>query len=725
MTEASIANLPAGAGPQGNLSWPAGGERAAIELAIKRDRSHIAAVACDSSLLPAQLAGLHVEVDGTRVPHQVNEDINPRCIVVRIPPRATLPETLTEVAVVMHAGPIPGAGQPVFSISVLPEEPALRAIHSRFALWRRIITLGNRKAPAFPLSHFDGRAYLKANPDVAEAVIAGRTVSGLQHYRRHGLREGRPYFLALGDRPNEGSLAEVFDSAAYLQANPDAEAAVRSGDIPSALDHFLKHGRAEGRKAFIHYPVARTAQRRAPARLRWGRRAGESGSQLGQDLWVAKRSGGKRDGYFVDIGATDGIHINNTYLLESSYGWKGICIEPDPVAFSKLARNRKALCSNACLWSVTGESLEFILASEFGAIAQVAGRDFHAGKRKTFEAAGKTIQVTTTSLNDLLSQQNAPRSIDYISLDTEGSEYEILRTFDFDRWKVALWTIEHNYTSQRARIYELMSAHGYRRVPAKFDDWYFLPTSDSDRAASTEGVVQDDLIYDVGFHVGEDTDFYLRKGFRVVAIEANPRLVEQARERFGSYIASGQLVLLNIGIGEREETLPFYVNKAVSEWSSFDEHIGTTRGEYHVIDVPVANLATIFEQQGIPYYLKIDIEGFDFLGLKSLRALCNRPRFVSVENGQPYMLREMVELGYREFKFINQQGVSEMRLPNPAREGRYVEHRFPAGASGPFGEETIGEWKTAEEILPEIKAYWDNPGRNPHVHGWFDLHAKL
>src|SRR5262245_35267462 len=73
-------------------------------------------------------------------------------------------------------------------------------------------------------------------------------------------------------------------------------------------------------------------------------------SQAGQDAWVINEVfGRKKNGFFVDIGATDGIDINNTYMLEKRHGWTGICIEPDPEFFRALRRNRSCICVNACL----------------------------------------------------------------------------------------------------------------------------------------------------------------------------------------------------------------------------------------------------------------------------------------------------------------------------------------------------------------------------------------
>ncbi|MCU0773290.1 MAG: FkbM family methyltransferase [Ideonella sp.] len=237
--------------------------------------------------------------------------------------------------------------------------------------------------------------------------------------------------------------------------------------------------------------------------------------------------------------------------------------------------------------------------------------------------------------------------------------------------------------------------------------------------------MQKDLVYDVGLHVGQDTDYYLKKGFRVVAIEANPLLVTECTERFAFAVATGRLTIVNVGIAQEEGILPFYVNDQLSEWSSFNHQIGTTRGPYHVIQVPVTTLEKVMAKHGVPYYLKIDIEGLDLAAVQSLRPLPDKPRHVSLENGEKHLIDELYEQGYRRFKFVNQAKIHEIRLHPPAREGLYVDHQFPFGASGPFGDETDGPWLDRAAVTALSEAYWNNPNRDANIHGWYDLHATF
>jgi FkbM family methyltransferase len=200
-------------------------------------------------------------------------------------------------------------------------------------------------------------------------------------------------------------------------------------------------------------------------------------SQLGQDIWVLERTGFKTGGFFVEFGATDGVLLSNTWLLEKQFGWHGICAEPNPMFFAKLRQNRSCRVSAQYIGAATGEAIEFVLSEEFGGDAKHVYDDHNAGLRQPYLQGGHVTTLESISLDDFLEQHNAPQGIDYISIDTEGSEYEILQHFPFDKWKVKLFTIEHNFTAQRALIRELLTKHGYICREAKWEDWYELSES--------------------------------------------------------------------------------------------------------------------------------------------------------------------------------------------------------------------------------------------------------
>ena len=199
----------------------------------------------------------------------------------------------------------------------------------------------------------------------------------------------------------------------------------------------------------------------------------QSKSQIVQDLWVIFELSGKRDGYFVEFGATNGLVNSNTWLLETGYGWSGILAEPNPVWHGDLRANRRCVIETRCVYAASGETLTFMAADdpELSGLSVAADHDHNAERR----AAGEAFDVETISLNDLLDAHKAPDVIDYMSVDTEGSELEILRAFDFERHRVTLFSIEHNFTANEAKIDQLMTEKGYeRRFPefSQWDGWY-------------------------------------------------------------------------------------------------------------------------------------------------------------------------------------------------------------------------------------------------------------
>lgn len=198
-------------------------------------------------------------------------------------------------------------------------------------------------------------------------------------------------------------------------------------------------------------------------------------SQLGQDLWVLERTNFQRGGFFVEFGATDGLTLSNTWLLEAKFGWTGLLAEPNPAFHDDLRANRTG-CSvtDAVIGARTGEDVEFIFADVYGGISDYAEADNHADKREAYRAQGHVQVLTTVSLDDFLKKNGAPRVIDYLSIDTEGSEFDILNAFPFDDWTIRLITVEHNFTPQRENIRALLEEHGYRRTQARWDDWYEL-----------------------------------------------------------------------------------------------------------------------------------------------------------------------------------------------------------------------------------------------------------
>ena len=202
----------------------------------------------------------------------------------------------------------------------------------------------------------------------------------------------------------------------------------------------------------------------------------KSKSQLRQDVFVLSELNFKRHGFFVEFGATNGVDLSNTHLLEKQYGWQGILAEPARLWHADLIANRQARIETKCVWKATGQSLVFNEAKspELSTIQDFSSADLHAKARE----GGDTYSVETISLLDLLEKHDAPREIDYLSIDTEGSEFDILENFDFDKYRIRIVTCEHNYSPMRERLHSLFTKNGYTRKYeqlSQFDDWYVKP----------------------------------------------------------------------------------------------------------------------------------------------------------------------------------------------------------------------------------------------------------
>ena len=207
------------------------------------------------------------------------------------------------------------------------------------------------------------------------------------------------------------------------------------------------------------------------------------------------------------------------------------------------------------------------------------------------------------------------------------------------------------------------------KIPDKFDYNFARPTqvsrnlSYSSQRSMTEA--RSDLIYDVGLFDGADTAYYLFRGYNVVAIDANPLMIERARLRFAKEIFAKRLTLLNVGISRMPGTATFWISDQ-PEWSSFDRTIASRNGTPHrSVSVPTAPFSQLLAEHGIPHYLKIDIEGNDSLCVETLREV-EPPKYISVEaecvgdsvvfsdEEAIAMLKLLRDVGYQRFKLVNQ-----------------------------------------------------------------------
>ncbi|MEQ9813886.1 MAG: FkbM family methyltransferase [Azospirillaceae bacterium] len=200
--------------------------------------------------------------------------------------------------------------------------------------------------------------------------------------------------------------------------------------------------------------------------------------------------------------------------------------------------------------------------------------------------------------------------------------------------------------------------------------------------------IDDDLIFDIGMHHGDDTAFYLAKGFRVVAVEADPKLVRQVSERLAGPIAEGRLVIVGSAIWEAGGTeIPFFIHgNSDRGWSSaFQASAERDGSTAEAIRVPTTTVSELFDRHGVPRYLKCDIEGGDAVVVRQLAEDGRLPTFVSVEISGRGFIERLAEMGYDRFQLVNQALLHRTKLAPPPREGRFAPLSVGGHASGPFG----------------------------------------
>ena len=190
-------------------------------------------------------------------------------------------------------------------------------------------------------------------------------------------------------------------------------------------------------------------------------------SQCGQDRFIAERLGFMRGGVFVDIGAHDGVRFSNSYFLEKQLGWTGVAVEPLPNVFHRLKASRSCRVVNACVSDVDG-TVEFLSCHGVGEMLSgivsrhhPQHRDRIATEQRDTFGTRKVIRVESMSPNRLF-VEHVLDQIDYLSIDTEGSEWDILSAINFDAHPIRLITVENNYGD--LRFQQLLNGAGFRLI---------------------------------------------------------------------------------------------------------------------------------------------------------------------------------------------------------------------------------------------------------------------
>ena len=200
-------------------------------------------------------------------------------------------------------------------------------------------------------------------------------------------------------------------------------------------------------------------------------------SQKGQDAWVITEVFHyKTNGYFIDLAASDGKHLSNTYALEKHLNWTGICIEPNPFFYEKLITNRQCVTLPVCVDYTNHKVLFRIDNGLLGGIIADDTDNNYAIRKKAIQRAKRKrgiLTLQTKTLQQILEENNAPHIIDYLSLDVEGAETRILREFPFEKYIFLAMTIERPSPELNALLFQ----NGYVFVKNyKYDSFYVHKT---------------------------------------------------------------------------------------------------------------------------------------------------------------------------------------------------------------------------------------------------------
>lgn len=240
------------------------------------------------------------------------------------------------------------------------------------------------------------------------------------------------------------------------------------------------------------------------------------------------------------------------------------------------------------------------------------------------------------------------------------------------------------------------------------------------------------LIFDLGFHNGEDSNFYLAKGFRVIAVEANPELYETGMQKFSNEIEEGKLILLHKAISEKRGKVNFYVHATKTEWSSCLKIMAESDGSHaSCVEVDSICMKGLFDEYGVPHYLKVDVEGYDSLVGKQVSEYDEKPKFISFETSRkdyPGIFSYLYVAGYERFQLINQANHPRRSKPPITKEGNDIAYTFSEYSSGYFGEDlNENRWMTFDETITRYVLYKELK-RIDNIElglGWLDVHARM
>ena len=237
------------------------------------------------------------------------------------------------------------------------------------------------------------------------------------------------------------------------------------------------------------------------------------------------------------------------------------------------------------------------------------------------------------------------------------------------------------------------------------------------------------MVFDLGMHNGDDTSYYLERGFKVMAVDANPELCDECSLRFESQISRGDLFIANKAIWKRsDQIIDFYISSLNSEWSTIHQNPHLTGENPRKISVETTTLSTLISQFGIPHYIKCDIEGADIIFCQQLLEEKIRPDFVSAEATSLEILGLLMASGYDNFQLVNNAKVRRFASRKHFEDSDYgnASATITGHCSGEFGFDLDSKkWLTFEEAAYRWLKHVDLQKTDPDmtIDNWFDFHA--
>ena len=366
----------------------------------------------------------------------------------------------------------------------------------------------------------------------------------------------------------------------------------------------------------------------------------ESYSQLGQDLWVNETLN-KSNGYFLDIGSHDGIYLSNTYLFEKELGWTGLCVDANPLIIEKLKNNRKCKCVNELIDNVEKDSYFYSvdIDDKSGVYSRVLTDEEYNSLLNKDNLSLK--RMKSKKIDTILLENNVPKLIDYMSIDIEGKEFELLQNFPFDEYHVNVITVEHNEPhmgpKRRNKIREILLQNNFKFVKGNDDvlEWGHGPIEDFYINSVVMNNLSEDLSLDLSEDLSKDLSEDLSKDLSKKTVKEEKDKIE--KNKIGILVKKYDNIF-TCGISQQS-----YFTYKVLKNAGFEVDLITAENDYNsfeYVNIPIKKLT--FQSDLSEYKLMIfvssnvvqekDLKFIKSFDIKIVNQVCGNYFYINQED---------------------------------------------------------------------------------------------